>query len=168
MHRLRAGQLTVLAACVLASTACGSSTPSVDKGGFTAAERTSAQSALDHLQQTPIPRTIVAISYQTGAAPSTCVVLPNASSRSAFKLVVAWKPNRPDFMSVPQSVLEASMNVASSKKDVFHISSFGGGGHNPKPEPANIEADVVRANVSSIAERCEVLESGHLRLAVPQ
>ena len=158
----------MLAACVLGSTACGGSSSSVDKGGFTTAERASAQSALDHLQQTPIPRAIVAISFQTGSAPSTCVVLPNANSRSAFKLVVAWKPSRPDFMSVPQSVLEASMNVASSKNDAFHISSFGGGGHKPKPEPANIEADVVRANVASIAERCEVLESGHLRLAASQ
>jgi hypothetical protein len=166
MHRLRVGQAGVLAVCVLASTACGSK-PSVDKGGFTAAERTSAQTALDLLQQTPVPRAIVAISYQTGAAPSTCVVLPNPSAKGAFKLVVAWKPTRPDFMSVPQSVLEATMSDAASKKDAFHISSFGGGGHNPKPEPANIEADVVRANLANPAEPCEVLESGHLRLAVP-
>lgn len=137
----------------------------MDKGGFTVSEQKAAQRALDLLQQTPIPRTVVAISFQSGAAPSTCRVVPEAGSKTSFKLVVAWKPNRPDFMSVPQSVLEATIGETSSKNDAFHISSFGGGSRNPKPEPANVQADVVRAVLANPGETCEVLESGHLRLA---
>jgi hypothetical protein len=156
--------VSVLAACALASTACGSK-PNVDGGGFTAAERTAAQTALDGLQQTPIPRAVVAISYQTGQAPNTCVVLPNAGARGTFKLVVAWKPTRPDFMAVAQSVLEATIGETAAKSDQFHITSFGGGGLDPKPEPASIAADVVRAVLAKPAETCEVLENGHLRLA---
>ena len=110
---------------------------------------------------------MVAISFQSGQAPTTCVILPKAGAKGIFKLFVAWKPNRPDFMSVPQSVLEATIAEASSKSDQFHITSFGGGGLHPKPEPANVEADLVRAVLAKPAETCEVLENGHLRLAVP-
>jgi hypothetical protein len=65
-------------------------------------------------------------------------------------------------------VLEATIAEGSSKNDGFHISSFGGGGQAPKPEPANIQADVVRAELAKPGETCEVLESGHLRLALAQ
>jgi hypothetical protein len=157
--------VSVLAACALASTACGSK-PKVDSGGFTAAERTAAQTALDHLQQTAIPRTVVAISYQSGQAPTTCVILPKTGAQGIFELFVAWKPNRPDFMAVAQSVLEATIGESSSKSDQFHITQFGGGGLHPKPEPANVAADLVRAVLAKPIETCEVLENGHLRLAV--
>jgi hypothetical protein len=157
--------VSVLAACALASTACGSK-PKVDSGGFTAAEREAAQTALDGLQQTPIPRAVVAISYQAGQAPTTCIVLPKAGAEGIFKLFVAWKPNRPDFMAVAQNVLEATIGESPSKSDQFHITSFGGGGLDPKPEPANVAADLVRAVLAKPSETCEVLENGHLRLAV--
>ncbi len=161
------GQASVLAAVTLASTGCGS-TQKVDQGGFTTSQRATAQSALDLLQATPIPRAVVAISYQSGQAPTTCVVLPAAGTTKTFKLYVAWKPNRPDFMSVPQSVLEATIAAGSSKSDTFQITSFGGGGRHPKPEPPNIEADLVRAVLAKPGETCQVLESGRLRLAPSQ
>jgi hypothetical protein len=159
------GQASVLVACTLASTACGSK-PSVDSGGFTSAQRTAAQTALDLLQQTAIPRTVVAISFQSGQAPTTCVVLPAPGSSSLFKLFVAWKPNRPDFMSVPQSVLEATFGATSGKADRYHIWSFGGGGRHPKPEPPSVAASLVRAELAKPSETCEVLENGRLQLAL--
>lgn len=158
--------MSVLAACALASTACGSK-QKVDSGGFTSAARKAAQTALDRLQQTSIPRRVVAISYQSGQAPTTCIILPEAGAEGIFELFVAWKPNRPDFMAVPQSVLEATIDEASSKSDQFHTTTFGGGGLHPKPEPASIEADLVRAVLAKPGETCEVLENGHLRLAAP-
>jgi hypothetical protein len=157
--------VSVLTACALASTACGSK-PKVDSGGFTAAERQAAQTALDLLQRTSIPRTVVATSFQSGQAPTTCVILPKAGAKGIFKLFVAWKPNRPDFMSVAQSALEATIGESSSTNDQFHITQFGGGGLHPKPEPVNIAADFQRAVLAKPAETCEVLENGHLRLAV--
>ncbi len=167
MRRLTVGQASVLAACSLAATACGSA-QSVDKGGFTSGERKAAQTALDLLQQTTIPRSVVAISYQSGQAPTTCIVLPKAGAPGVFDLFVAWKPNRPDFMSVPQSVLLATIGEATSKNDRFQITSFGGGGRHPKPEPVSVEASLVRAELAKPAETCEVLENGHLRLALSQ
>jgi hypothetical protein len=158
------GQAGVLAACALASTACGSK-PSVDSGGFTSAQRTAAQTALDLLQQTSIPRMMVATSFQTGQAPTTCVVLPGVGTPTIFKLFVAWKPNRPDFMFVPQSVLEATFGSTSSKADRFRIWSFGGGSLHPKPEPPSVAASLIRAVLSKTSETCQVLENGHLRLA---
>jgi hypothetical protein len=152
-----------LAACAVAFTGCGSK-QSVDAGGFTTAEQKSAQTALDILQQTPIPRTVVAISRQSGQAPTICRVLPIPETRGAFQLVVGWKPDHPAYMSVPQSVLEATIGQ-SVKDDRFHVSSFGGGGPKPIPEPPSVEASLVRAVLSKPAEKCEVLENSHLRLA---
>jgi hypothetical protein len=123
-----------------------------------------AQDALDLLQETALPRSVVAISYQAGQAPITCIVLPETGARGRFKLVMAWKPDRPAYIAVPQSVLEAT--IGGSVKEVrFHVTSFGGGGRNPTPEPARVAATVVRAALAKPAERCEVLENSQLRLA---
>ena len=156
-------RIGVGATCALVCAACGSKPAKVDEGGFTAAQRTAAQTALGHLAQTALPRAIVAISYQTGVAPTTCVVVPGATS-DAFQLVLAWKPNRPSYLSVPQSVIEATIGVASAKDDSYTVTSFGGGGGHPKPEPPRVEADLVRAEVARPAETCEALATGNLQL----
>jgi hypothetical protein len=134
----------------------------VDSGGFTTAERNSAQAALDLLRKTSIPRTVVAISYQSGQAPTTCVVMPESGTEGAFKLFMAWKPTGDIYKSVPQNVLEATIAEASSKGDRFHVSTFGG--QYNLPEPASVEASLVRAVLAKPAEQCEVLENGHLQL----
>ncbi len=164
--RTRVGRASVVAACALASTACGGK-QKVDAGGFTTAEQKAVQTALRILQQTPIPRTVVAISRQSGQAPTICQVLPKTDAGGTFELVVGWKPDHPAYMSVPQSVLEATIGK-SVKDDRFHVSSFGGGGHDPIPEPASVEASLVRAVLSKPAEKCEVLENSQLRLASPR
>lgn len=150
-----------LAIVPLVLAACGSGS-GVDGGGFTADQRTAAQAALDLLQRTGIPRSVVAISIQAGQAPTTCIVLPTAAPER-FTLVLAWKPDRRAYIAVPQSVLEATIgrSVAGIR---FHLTSFGGGGSNPAPEPARVAATLVRASLAKPAERCEVLENGHLRL----
>jgi hypothetical protein len=108
---------------------------------------------------------VVATSFQSGQAPTTCVVLPAPGPAGVFKLFVAWKPNRPDFMGVPQSALEATFGTTSAKADRFQIWRFGGGGRHPKPEPTSVAASLVRAVLAQPSETCQVLENGHLRLA---
>jgi hypothetical protein len=129
------------------------------------AERTAVSAALNLLQHTMIPRTVVAISYQIGQAPTTCTVIPGHGAQGIFELFVAWKPTNPnaDFASAPQSVLEATIDEGSFKNDRFHVSSFGSG----VPEPAGVNANLVRAVLSTLAERCEALENGDLRLVSP-
>jgi hypothetical protein len=162
--RVMAGRASVLAVCALASTACGSK-QSADIGGSTAAQRKAVSSALNLLQHTKIPRTVVAISFQIGQAPSTCTVIPGPGTQGIFELFVAWKPTNPnaDVASAPQSVLEATIDDGSFKNDRFHVSSFGSG----VPEPAGVKASLVRAVLSTLAQRCEVLENGDLRLVSP-
>jgi hypothetical protein len=137
----------------------------VDKGGSTSDERKAASTALNLLQHTKIPRTVVAISYQVGQAPTTCTLVPNRGAQGIFELFVAWKPTNPnaDVASAPQSVLEATIDEGSFKDDRFHVSSFGSG----VTEPASVKASLVRAVLSTLAERCEVLENGALRLVSP-
>jgi hypothetical protein len=149
--------------CVVACAACGSSAQHVDSGGFTDAQRKAAQTALDRLPQTMIPRTVLAISYQAGQAPRICTVLPQPDDPSTFKLYLAWRPTRPGYKSVPQSLLVATISEASAAKDHYHVSTFGGQGRGPIP--ASIEASLTRVAEASPAEQCEVLDNGHLQIA---
>jgi hypothetical protein len=152
----------MLVVCVLVLAACGSK-QKVDSGGFTADERTAAQTALDRLGQTAVPRTVVAISYRSGQAPTTCTVLPAPAGDGTFELVLAWQGLRPAYRSVPESLLEATIGGPSPKSVQFHVTSFGG----KIPESPRVKASLVRAAVARPAEQCDVLESGHLELVAP-
>jgi hypothetical protein len=114
------------------------------------------------LGRTGVPSSLVAISIQAGQAPTTCIVLPTAVA-DRFQLVIAWKPDRRGYIGVPQSVLQATI-PRSVGGISSHVTSFGGGGSNPLPEPAAVAAAVARASLAKPAERCEVLENGRLRL----
>jgi hypothetical protein len=160
--RVRIGQAGALAACVLALVACGSK-QKVDSGGFTTDQRKAAVAALAQLRQTAIPRTVVAISYRSGQAPNTCAVIPAPGASGTFDLVLAWQQLKPDYRSVPQSLLEARIGGASAKTVRFHVTSFGG----KIPESTRVKASLVRAAVARPAEQCEVLESGQLELIAP-
>jgi hypothetical protein len=148
--------------CALVCVACGSK-QSVDSGGFTAAQRTVAQTALDRLQGTAIPTRVVAISLQTRQAPRICSLVPQLGAPGTFKLVVAWKPSGPGTKFVPQSVLEATIGT-SVRDDRFQVTTFGGN----VPEPPRLQATLVRAVESKPAEECEILENGHLQLVPGQ
>jgi hypothetical protein len=124
--------------------------------------RKSAQSALDQLRRTAIPRRVLAISYQTGQVPNTCVVLPASASKGTFKLFIAWDPTNPSFVLVPHTVLEATINETSAKGDRFQVSSYGG--RYGKPEPPAEKAKLIRAVLSRSAQQCEVLQNGQLQL----
>lgn len=156
---MKAGRAAALAACVLACAACGSK-QSVDSGGFTADERKAAQAALDRLQQTMIPKTVVGVSIQSAQAPRICSVLLQPGSPGLFKLFVAWKPSAAAYRFVPQTLLEATIGQAKVKDVQYHVTTFGG----RVPVPASVEATLVRAVESKPAERCEALENGQLRL----
>jgi hypothetical protein len=156
------GGASVVAVCALALVACGSK-QKVDSGGFTADERKAAQTALDQLRASAIPRTVVAISYRSGQGPNTCTVIPAPGASGTFDLVLAWQQLKPDYKSVPESLLEATIGEASAKAVRFHVTSFGG----KIPESTRVKASLVRAAVARPAEQCEVLESGQLELVAP-
>ena len=145
----------------LALTACGAS-PGVDKGGFTAAQRRSAQSALDLLRHTGIPERVVAISYQAGQAPSMCSVVPGGGIGDVFRLVVEWSPTNPAYATQPKSVLQATIGSRSARHDHFQVTSFGGQGG--RPEPVALAATVERTALARPAEQCQALENGDLEL----
>jgi hypothetical protein len=156
-------RLALLAAAALVVAGCGSGGTKVDEGGFTSAQRAAAQSALDRLRQTSIPRRIVAISYRSGQAPATCTVMPGTGSDGSFRLVVAWGVLRPQYKSVPRNLIEAT--IGPTAKDVrFRVTPFGG----PVPESPTVQATLARAALAHPAEQCEVLESGSLQLVSQQ
>jgi hypothetical protein len=152
------GRALVVAACAVAVGGCGRSRD-VDAGGFSADQRASAQKALDHLQQSAIPRRVVAISYQSGEAPSTCIVRPETGADDVFTLLLAWRPSRPAYRKLPRTLIEAT--IAQHGPVRFHVSTYSSG----IPEPPAVKAALVRAALAHPSEQCEVLDDGRLRLA---
>jgi Ca-activated chloride channel homolog len=120
--------------------------------------------ALALLDPTAIPRRVVAISYQSGQAPSLCSVLPTATP-GLFQLVVAWNPTNPAFATEPKNVLQATIGQQSAANNRFTVTTFGGPGG--KPEPTALKATLARIAVATDSTRCVALQSGDLR-AVPQ
>jgi len=145
--------------------ACGGGR-ATDSGGFTAAQRSAAQAALDLVQQTAIPRRVVALSFQAGTAPSTCTVLP-AATPGTFRLLLAWAPDQPGYLTMPHSVLSATIDETSAKKDSFDVTTFRTRLGKAAPEPTGVNANFVRAALSKPAEQCDVLENGKLQLVSP-
>jgi Ca-activated chloride channel family protein len=156
--RLRAA--LSLAALLLALTGCGSKGPSAATG-LTKAEAADARSALELLGRTGVPQRVVAISYQSGQAPTLCSVVPTALP-GTFQLVVAWDPTTPAFATQAKNVLEATISSKSLARDQYAITTFGGAGG--KPEPTDLKAELARAAVAPGAARCVALQSGDLEI----
>jgi hypothetical protein len=151
----------MLASSLLALVACDSK-QSVDRGGFTGAQRKAAERALDLLHRTPIPRRVVAISLQEGRAPSLCSVLPKPGTPSVFRLVVGWNPTKPESPAQPTTIIQATIGSDSAAHDRFRVSTYGGFGG--EPEPVALKAAVDRTMLAKTVERCEALENGDLQL----
>ncbi|MBV8079762.1 MAG: hypothetical protein JO186_05225 [Actinobacteria bacterium] len=147
-----------LAAGLATLTACGSK-QSVDSGGFTSSQRRAAQSALSLLDQTPIPRRVVALSFQAGQAPPTCIVVPRAGTGSSFELYIAWKPSGEAYLNAPQTVIQATIHTTSVKADSYSVASF-----QPGSLPTREQAVLVRAMLAKPADPCQVLATGQLQL----
>ena len=77
----------VALAAVLAG--CGGGSSAVDRGGFTASERSAAQDALNALSQTAVATTAVQNVGVIGY-PMTCVVHMQAKKPLTFKLFLSW------------------------------------------------------------------------------
>jgi hypothetical protein len=157
------GAASALVVFAFAVSACGSA-QKTDAGGFTRAQRTAAQSALDLTQNTPIPSRVVALSYQTGTAPSTCTVLPKTGQPGTFRLLVAWTPNHPGYLGLPESVLAATIDESSARRDSFDVVTYRNRSGKAVPEPVRVSAGFVRAALTKPAEQCEVLDNGKLQL----
>jgi hypothetical protein len=163
------GLACLCAVCGLVLAACGSG-QSGDTGSdvFTDSQVKAAQTALDLLQETSIPRRIVAISYQSGVAPTTCSIVPNTSGNNTFKLYVAWASNVPGYTTIPKSVLEATISQDSSKQDSFGVHTFRTRFGKPVPLSVQANATLARAALTKPNAQCTVLDNGVLKLVPTQ
>ena len=105
------GRIGAVAVCALVCVACGSK-QSVDSGGFTAAQRTVAQTALDRLQGTAIPTRVVAISLQTRQAPRICSLVPQLDAPGTFN---PWWPGS-QVVPAPSSCRRACSRPRSARR----------------------------------------------------
>jgi hypothetical protein len=89
-ERARLLIVTALGVLVLALAGCGSD--SVDSGGFTAHDRTGAQSALDELQNSNISLQLVTITRWVQNAPAACRIHLVSRNPNTYKVYVFWIP----------------------------------------------------------------------------
>ena len=159
------GPAGLCAVCGLLLVACGSNqTAGTTSDVFTGAQVKAAQTALDLLQQTSIPRRIVAISYQSGVAPTTCSIVPDPAGNGVFKLYLAWASDVPGYTTIPKSVLEATIRQDSSARDSFGVHTFRTRFGRPVPISLQVNASLARAALTKPNAQCTVLENGALQL----
>jgi hypothetical protein len=87
----RAGLLTAVAAGMLALAGC-SGDGAADSGGLTPSERTSAQTAVDRLQDSNISLQLVTITRWVQSPPAACRVRLVSRNPSTYKVYVFWIP----------------------------------------------------------------------------
>ena len=106
--------VAVAAAAVLAG--CGSG--AVDSGGLTGADRNSAQAALNALQHSSIPHTLINMTFASRLPPAACRVHLESRNPITFKVYIFWVP----FIGESYTWLDMSITSAASR-DTFHIGS---------------------------------------------
>ena len=165
----RVGPAGVCAVCAFLLVACGSGgNNNASTDVLSKAQVEDAQAALVLLQQTGIPRRVVAISYQSGVAPTTCSIVPDPSRSGVFRLYLAWASNVPGYTSTPKTVLEATINRDSPTRDSFGVHTFRTRFGKPVPISVQTNASLARAALTKPNAQCTVLDNGALKLVPTQ
>lgn len=131
--------IALLSGGVLALAGCGGSSSHggaapVDRGGFTTADRSLAQTALNTLEGTNIPGTIIQLTATIGL-PAVCRVhLESAKAGTPnFDVLLAWKPipRSGDAFTwftltvSPSGVIPASMNLGTTESSASLQAHYG-------------------------------------------
>jgi hypothetical protein len=175
-------------AAVLALAGCGGSGGGpVDSGGLTAGDRNEAQAAMDALQSSNLPHTLISLTGKSWKAPTTCRVHLASKNPSTFDVYIFWVP-----YFGQQSYIWLNMTLTKdATKDRFHLGTAppvlpGGivlpGGKGIAPGSLDYDAPLsgygpeqVRKNRAAIAAHagrafakpggsCQILANGYLRL----
>ena len=146
--------MTVVVVSTVATAGCGQS---VDKGGFSSADRAAAETALGALEQTNVPTTLVVLTNTAGTVPTVCRVHMESKQPRRFGLFILWRPSKRVFRGT-YTWFRASLtpDVKSDRFRSGYVPVEGG------------EAGVVKSNAGDIlsrpSESCEILMNGDVRL----
>jgi hypothetical protein len=137
---------------------CGGS-GGADANGFTTADRTAAQTALDTLQPTSISRVLVQIS-DTEHIPDTCTVHLVSPNPRVFRVFVQWIPHGTDLANGNgYSWLEAVL-YPNGKAPALRMGTI------PADVPAKTAMHQLESHYGTAFdkpyENCEVLANGRL------
>ncbi len=94
-------------------------------------------------------------------------MLPDPGTPGTFRLLLAWTPDQPGYLTMPHSVLAATIDETSAKKDSFDVMTFRTRLGKAEAAPTGVDANFVRAALTKPAEQCQVLENGQLQLVSP-
>ena len=175
----------VLISGVIVLVSCGSG--EVDPGGLTGDDRSAAQVAMNAIQNSNIPRVLLALSYRAGHPPAACRVHLASRTPRTFRVYVFWVP----FIEA-QSYTWLNMTLGeSASDDKFHMGAQAvnpvgvrptGSDHGKTIESPNYDTPlsaygsrqesmnkhVLMAHSGNAFAKpganCEVLKNGYLRL----
>ena len=185
--RRRIAAAAAAAACVVALAGCGGGGEPVDSGGLTAGDRDDVQAAMDALQDSNIPRTLINLSGKSWKAPTTCRVHLASKDPGKFEVYIFWVP-----YFGQQSYIWLNMTLTKdAAQDRFHLGTEppvlpggivlpGGKGIAPGsldydaplsgygPEQVRKNKEAIRAHAGDAFSKpggtCQVLNNGYLRL----
>ena len=128
----------------------------VDSGGLTAGDRAAAQKALDLLQPTAIPTTLLSISQTAGAVPKVCRV--HRREDGTYDLFIFWKPydRQQAYAWLNGSVTQSTTN------DHFHV-GYAAGTSSGKQLLRRTQGNAYMRPYAS----CQIESDGLLRLVPP-
>ncbi len=162
---------SVLALALATAVLAGCGGVRVDSGGFTTADRSAAQMALDVLRPSNIPLQLVNLTLVAGSIP-VCRLHLQSRSPSTFRVYLFWTPyNRLH----TYTWLTMTLGPEASR-DRFHLGTAPGMANaagaavvtSPTAEQRRLDREVLIAHAGNVfakpAARCQLLMNGYLRL----
>lgn len=176
----------ILAAIGGAVSLAGCGSGPVDSGGLTGGERNTAQAALNALQHSSIPHTLVNMTFASRLPPAACQVHLASGNPTTFEVYIFWVP----FIGSSYTWLDMSITKDESR-DTFHIGSsvaalpggkLGPSGRSILPKTRDFDTPLSafgaqqtkRNNIALLAHagrafakptaKCQILTNGYVRL----
>jgi peroxiredoxin len=144
------------AASLLLAAGCGGHSNSVDRGGFTSAERSAAQTGLDTLLRTSISSIVVANTTSKGIP--VCRLHLEQKTPATFRLFIVWNP-RGQFARAATGNIYSWLSVLLRQEgpnlQTWHLANVA--------SPQAVTKEFKRA-ASAPAEPCQILNSGRIQL----
>lgn len=117
-RKIARASVLALVALIGAAVLAGCGNGAVDSGGLTAGDRNAAQAALNALQHSSIPHTLVNMTFASRLPPAACQVHLESRSPTTFEVYLFWVP----FIGSSYTWMDMSLTSATAR-DTFHIGS---------------------------------------------
>jgi hypothetical protein len=159
MMRIAVVSAVLLTAAVTLA-GCGNARP--DQEGFTASDRKTAQAALNSLEKTSIPPTLIHVTQTAAVLPSVCQVHLETRNPTRFRLVATWVPPYVKQLAQTYTWLEVGFSKEGIAADSFHLGNIPG--DVPKAQALRALKSHYKDVFVKPSAECQILMNGYLKL----